>query len=439
LVNGAGTFSATLSTSGSQTITATDTVNSAIAGTSNAIAVASSAVTHFSVSAPSAASSGSPINFTVTALDSNNATVTNYTGTVRFSSSDGVATLPANSTLTNGVGTFPATLRTPGNEIITATDSVISVITGSSSPILVSAAATPPVPVSVTPNGGSNPSENYTFVYSDPRGWQDLNVVNALVNNFIDGRRACYLAYVVPQSYLALVDDAGDAGGPFAGTVALGNSAPIQNSQCSVTLVSAQGSGNTFTLVLSIAWTNSFAGDKIIHLAARDLASNNSGWYPLGVLRAPGGTATTTTAVVSANPSRATGFAATTYTFSFSDTKGFADLGVENILVNSALDGRHGCYLAFSRPGNVMYLVNDNGDALLPAQSMATAGSISNSQCSVTWTGGAVSESGNNLSLTLNITFSASFAGNRIIYTAARDVNEANNTDWHAMATWASQ
>src|SRR5207248_269225 len=52
---GTGTFSATLKTAGSQTITATDTVNLSITGTSNSINVAAGAATHFAVSAPASA------------------------------------------------------------------------------------------------------------------------------------------------------------------------------------------------------------------------------------------------------------------------------------------------------------------------------------------------------------------------------------------------
>src|SRR5262249_41077232 len=102
LTNGAGTFSATLDTAGIQTITATDSRNSSIKGTSNTITV-SGAATHFTVSAPASATAGSAFNFTVTALDQFNNTAAGYTGMVQFTSSDGAAVLPANMTLTNGV------------------------------------------------------------------------------------------------------------------------------------------------------------------------------------------------------------------------------------------------------------------------------------------------------------------------------------------------
>ena len=143
--------------------------------------------------------------------------------------------------------------------------------------------------------------------------------------------------------------------------------------------------------------------------------------------------------VLALSPNRGAGYGPTQFTFSFSDTKGFADLGVENILINNFLDGRHACYLAFSRPGNALYLEDDNGGGLLPGQSLGASGSLSNSQCAVSWGSGAVNASGNSLALTLNITFAAEFGGNRVIYLASRDVNEANNTDWHSMGTWAVQ
>ena len=174
-------------------------------------------------------------------------------------------------------------------------------------------------------------------------------------------------------------------------------------------------------------------------MAAGDVAGNNSGWQALGVARVPGGTQTTTTAVVSIGPNRGNGLGPTAFTFNYSDTLGFADLGVENILINSALNGQHACYIAYSQPFHTLYLVDDNGDGLLPGQNVAAGGSASNSQCTVSWGTNAVNPSGNNLALTFNITFTAAFGGNRVIYVAARDVNEANSTDWHAMGTWTPQ
>jgi hypothetical protein len=138
LTNGTGTFSVTLHTAGSQTITATDTANSALTGTSGAVAVSAAAATHTAVSAPGSVMAGGAFNFTVTAQDQFNNTATGYTGTVHFTSSDGAASLPADSTLSSGVGTFSATLHTVGSQTISATDTATSSITGTSGAIAVS-------------------------------------------------------------------------------------------------------------------------------------------------------------------------------------------------------------------------------------------------------------------------------------------------------------
>jgi len=132
LMNGTGAFSATLKTLGGQTLNATDSVAASITGTSNSINVVSTATTHFSVKTFPTARAGTPFNLTVTALDASNNTATTYSGTVHFTSSDPMAVLPANSTLTNGTGTFSATLNTVGLKTITATDTVTASITGTS-------------------------------------------------------------------------------------------------------------------------------------------------------------------------------------------------------------------------------------------------------------------------------------------------------------------
>jgi hypothetical protein len=78
--------------------------------------------THFSVTTTASPSAGAAFHLTVTALAASGQTATSYSGTVHFTSTDGQAVLPANSTLVNGTGTFSVTLKTVGSQSITATD-----------------------------------------------------------------------------------------------------------------------------------------------------------------------------------------------------------------------------------------------------------------------------------------------------------------------------
>ena len=161
LTNGTGTFSATLQTAGSQTVTATDTVTVSITGTSSPIDVGAGPATHFSISAPPTAQSGTTFDLTVTALDAANNVAKSYVGTVHFSSTDGQAVLPENSTLTDGTGSFPATLRTAGNQSITATDTVTTSIAGTSSSINVSGGSA--THLSVSAPGAAQPGKPFNF------------------------------------------------------------------------------------------------------------------------------------------------------------------------------------------------------------------------------------------------------------------------------------
>ncbi|SPF51805.1 conserved exported hypothetical protein [Candidatus Sulfopaludibacter sp. SbA4] len=398
---------------------------------------AATPATRFTVSAPAAAVIGAAFNFTVTALDASNNPTSGYGGTVHFTSTDGAAALPANATLTSGSGTFSATLKTAGSQTITATDTVTPSIAATSAPVAVTAVGQP-APLSANPAAGSGSSQPLTFTFTDPQGYQALGVVNILINTALDGRSACYLAYSQPANVLYLVAD--DGGTLLPGAV-LTTAGSTHNSQCTVSWTASPvtAGGNTLALVLTVNFTTAFAGNKVVYMAARDSAANNSGWQALGTWQVPGGASATTTSAVGMSPASGNGLAQTVFTFNYSDTKGFADLGVENVLVNSALDGRHACYLAYARSINVLYLVNDNGDALLPGQVLNTSGSIANSQCSVSWSSTPVSATGNNLTLTLGIAFAPAFGGNRIFFLAARDVNEANNTGWNTLGTWTVQ
>jgi hypothetical protein len=91
--------------------------------------------THFTVTAPATVSVSTFFSVTVLALDASNQPVGSYSGTVHFTSSDPEAVLPEDSTLTNGSAGFSASLTSLGSQTITATDTVMAAIKGSSNSI----------------------------------------------------------------------------------------------------------------------------------------------------------------------------------------------------------------------------------------------------------------------------------------------------------------
>ena len=89
---------------------------------------------------PVVSTAGKSASFTVTALSPNGATDTGYVGTVKFSSSDPQAVLPASYTFQStdhGTHTFTVTLKTAGAQSVTATDTAKSAIVGSDENLIV--------------------------------------------------------------------------------------------------------------------------------------------------------------------------------------------------------------------------------------------------------------------------------------------------------------
>ena len=138
LVAGTGTFSVTLKTSGSQTLTATDiTDGTKGADTSGAISVSAGAFARLQLlvpgetaapgtpsgktGTPSAQAAGSAFSVTVNAVDTN-WNVVSASDTVGITSSDANALLPTNAPLVAGTRTFSVTLKTSGSQTLTATD-----------------------------------------------------------------------------------------------------------------------------------------------------------------------------------------------------------------------------------------------------------------------------------------------------------------------------
>ena len=135
------------------------------------------AVPTLTVVAPADANGDSAFNITVNAEDSAGAFVTGYDDLLHFTSTDGSAILPANSTLTNGTGLFAVTLLTAGNQTVTATDTVYPGITATSGEVLVTSSAPQPPTLSKAfgaPSIPLNTSTTLTFTITNPNAALNL-------------------------------------------------------------------------------------------------------------------------------------------------------------------------------------------------------------------------------------------------------------------------
>jgi hypothetical protein len=137
-------------------------------------------------------------------------------------------------------------------------------------------------------------------------------------------------------------------------------------------------------------------------------------------------------AVTSISPVSGTGLT-TTRTFVFTDANGANDLGVVNVLINTALDGRNACYIGYDSVNNLLVLLTDTGlDASVLV--LPSAATVSNSQCSIAGSSVTAVKSGNTLTLTIGYTLTSAFSGGRVIYAAARD-GSGGNSGWSAVGS----
>jgi RHS repeat-associated protein len=169
-------FTVNLRTAGTQSITVTDTVTSSITGTQSGISISPGPAASLNVFGfPSPVTAGIAGNATVEARDAYGNRATGYAGSVQFTASDPLATVPGPVSFggAQGILTISATFRTAGTQSVIAADSGTPSITGRQDGISVRAASATALTVSVAVPGGSlnaGQSTSATITALDPYG-----------------------------------------------------------------------------------------------------------------------------------------------------------------------------------------------------------------------------------------------------------------------------
>ena len=288
----------------------------------------------------------------------------------------------------------------------------------------------PPSVVSLSPNSGANATQTFTAVYSDPNGAADLSSLRMLFNTAVSGLNACYVSYYPVTNALYLENNADNA---LLGPLTPGSGSSVSNGQC--TLVgggsSVSTSGNTITVSFALTFAASFSGLKNVYVGSNSPIAS-SGWVQKGTWTP---VSAGVPAVISLVPSSATG---TSQTFNavYSDPNGVADLANVSMLFNTTLTGANACYILYYPASNSIYLENNANTGTVGPLTPGSASSISNSQCTLSGTGTAVSTAGNKMTVTVALTFSGSFSGSQNVYLEANGGNSSSG--WRDMTISAS-
>jgi len=286
----------------------------------------------------------------------------------------------------------------------------------------------PPAPVSVTPNSGSGSSQLFSFVSSSPRGYAALSAVLVVVNTTLASAGECYFLYYPGINALYLANDASSG---WAGSVILGQSGTLQNSQCSVNSAasSSSGSGNNLTLIVALTFQPTFGGAKNIYMDAYD--GTDSGWQQKGTWTVPGA-AGGPPAPVSVTPNSGSG-SSQLFSFVSSSPRGYTALTAVLVVFNTTLVSAGECYFLYYPGSNALYLVNDASSGWAGSVTLGQSGTLQNSQCSVNSAASSSSGSGNNLTLNVALTFKPAYSGTKNIY---MDAYDGTDSGWQQKGTW---
>jgi len=195
-------------------------------------------------------------------------------------------------------------------------------------------------------------------------------------------------------------------------------------------------SGNVATLTLGANFSSSFAGTKVLFATATDNLGQAVPWQAVGFFTVPG-SSVTEPSVSGISP--VTTFAwSGSVTTTFYDINGWFNGNVADVLLNNFLDGSHACYVTYSPAMNTVYLLNDAGTGIGGSITPGTPTTVSNGQCTVNGAGTSSSISGNTLTVTVNVSFSPTFGGDRIFYLAAYEnaPGFSGNSGWQSVGSW---
>lgn len=185
-----------------------------------------------------------------------------------------------------------------------------------------------------------------------------------------------------------------------------------------------------FSLTFTLTASPTFTGFKDVYGKVTTDNGETSGWVTLGSWNIPA-----VVNSISSTPGTGNGMQQT-FAFKYSSSNGAADLSQMYASFNSgAVTDVGACQIYYHRASNLLYLATNSGGGYLTPVALGSAGTLSNSQCSVNPAGASVSTAGNELTLNVPVTFSSSYQGTKNIHLRANNGN-GQTSGWVQKGTW---
>ncbi len=291
-------------------------------------------------------------------------------------------------------------------------------------------AQSPPANVSVTPSSGSGWTQTFAYTSSSPLGYGNIQWMEMFVGPYLTGQNACFMAFWPGSRTVGLADNNGNQW-PYTGV--LGSSTILQNSQCQVNLAASSVvlSGNSVTVSVALAFTSGFTGAKQTWLQTGDNSGLMASWQQMGTWTV---TSPQPPLNVSVSPSSGSG-ASGTFAYTSSSAAGYGNIQWMEMFVGPYLTGQNACFMAFWPGSRTVGLADNNGNQWPYTGVLGSSAILQNSQCQVNLAASSAVLSGNNVTVSVALTFTSGFAGAKQTWLQTGD-NNGLMASWQQMGTW---
>ena len=287
-----------------------------------------------------------------------------------------------------------------------------------------------PCVASLTPANGSGLTGTFTGVFTHSGGASQhyLGYILFLPTpNIVQytATGSCLVEYNRISNAMRLINDAGTDWLPGIIGLPVGQTGSLTNSHCTLNVGQSSGviNGTTMTVTAAMTFNSGFSGKLATFMQGFDVTGAYTGMTQFGNWMASAGGQAPGPYIVGVSPQSGAG-SSTTLTFTAGHTSGVPSLSFVTLLISSVIVGGTPCQAFYFPAANVLNLVNDSGTAMVSANGIApgTAGSLANSRCTINTGTASRNVSGNNVSVSLPLTFNtATFAGPQNVYVNAFD------------------
>ena len=263
-----------------------------------------------------------------------------------------------------------------------------------------------------------------TVTFSDANGAASLKNVYLLLGNDPTASEKCVFTLDVAANTISLSDASPSSITPGSGS--------LSNPRCFLlgegTGVTA--AGNTLTLTLNIGLSGLAPNAGPMFIRAVDTAGSDTGYLTVGgFLR--GQWPSTPPEGLALTPTSGSGGSSV---FRISASDGDADIALMHLLIGPAITPRNVCMVEVNRVANTVGILSDNGTTYTRKQ-IGSTGTIANNQCSVNPANVVISGIGSTVEVTIPVTFTSQFNGDRIVFVQAVDA-PGRVTGLQRLGTW---